>query len=201
MGAPIIGEVPTEAWEYFEKAQHSTLNPVIKARYADLRWEGLQTYQDAESAIDSYAEASQVYLESFLREDEPRIGIALVDALLRSLELAACINNQERLFECHEITLSIAEKLITSGKPRWAYDLVWGLIENRKARDLSDLNQLKRFAEKAVQIYREGAPVHDLWERKWLGLLEKCCHLQHDQDATNAAQRAIAEIGAKATLH
>lgn len=191
-GGPWIEKLPSEVWEYFAKAQCLTSNPVVRARYADLRWEGLQTYEDAQSAIDSYQEAAEVYLEYLLKEKKASVGIDLVDALLRSLELAARINDQERLVACHQAMLSTAEELISGGNPRWAYDLVWGLIENKRARQLSHFNRLKELVQKAVQMYRDSAPVNYLWERNWLKLLRRCCHLQQDKEGARTAQLAIA---------
>jgi len=135
-----------ERWQRIRNFRDSTRNAAIRARLSDLLWEGQRDHQSAQIAVDSYLECAPLYGAS----DEAGHGMAMVDALLRAMEVSVQINHRERTGRAVMHVRDTIRTLIKGGRPRWALDLTQGILGCKKVRRLLPLGELHDLIEQAL---------------------------------------------------
>jgi len=189
---PPLDALTEDVWHQFAEAAMSTGNPAMRARYADLRWEGLRTHADARTAIQAYRELAQVLLPIELGAPGADAGAALADALARAMELALQINEDALARQCACEAACAAEQLVDGGAPRWAYDILSALVTNRALRGAVSLARLEDAAARAVRLHQSRAdPVGEM-ARLWLRLRRRIALIRDDREGARQAQLEIA---------
>ena len=126
--SPDIQDLDAESFAHLEERATSCINPVMRARYADLVWDMKNkaiaqrpNVEFARTAIDSYLEA--------IEKERYEMDMFGVDWLARALQLARSIKDEERTKRVVHAILGFYDKIAEVGRAgTWIFlfDLLYG---------------------------------------------------------------------------
>ena len=131
---------PPDAFRYYEEMVTKTKNPIRRARYADFLWEQAplvgrkKNFKFAEIASESYRDAAQVLIENFKKATGTEKGWLsvgdLTDYVVRSVQLAVQIKNQNLVKIASDTAMKAIGALIDANSGGWISDLVEKAFRN-----------------------------------------------------------------------
>ena len=126
--SPDIQDLDAESFAHLEERATSCINPVMRARYADLVWDMKNkaiaqrpNVEFARTAIDSYLEA--------IEKERYEMDMFGVDWLARDLQLARSIKDEERTKRVVDAIFAFYDKIAEVGRAgTWIFlfDLLYG---------------------------------------------------------------------------
>lgn len=181
-----------ECIEYYKLRTGETVNPILRARYADVIWDMRSSgnYQYALLAIESYIECADVYLSNMVSDSH--WGIELADALTRALTLSLQINNPELVKRVLAKDLEIADKLDVAREYRWALDILGSIAEREKLKGSVDLSRLRALAENAIKHYEANVSDSHPIQRSFLEVITDLWKLERNDDRVLETRSRIA---------
>jgi len=176
--------------DYLAKRAGATANPVVAARFRDIRWERLHDHLDARASIDAYLKSARLFSDSDRNNALLESAVALdcashiamqigdrprVKGLVK--ELLCLIRNQ---------TASIRNGRDLRHPPgRWVVEFsrIALYIRDRLGASVVGDQELTEVEDAALELADQNAAADDRWgEQEFLGLAARAAELEGDRE-------------------
>lgn len=145
--SPDIKELDAEILTHWEERATISMDPVMRARYADLVWDMKATVTGQRANVEFARTAIDSYLEAVEKE---RYGMEMfgVDWLARALQLARSIKDDDRIKRAVDSLFNFYEKIAEVGRAgTWIFlfDLLYGekcITSDQEARIVAQLEDM-----------------------------------------------------------
>ena len=148
--SPDLARFTTQMIEYYKIRLHSTVNPLLRARFSDIIWMRQKDHSAAQEGIDAYLESAETL---FNKEEYHNAAQYLGRAVSLVLETNS-LDQHKKLYDVAKFFLSVLE---SKNQYRWVVDILNILLEIPKQKNIIDYDLILNIAERG---YKWAYPDH-----------------------------------------